>query len=192
MIDSTPKYLPFPLFLMSLVIVGGGMWYIIKITNAPIPQSISINEVSLVGEASGTATLTLSPGAISTAPNTESTLTLSINTGVSRVTGAQVEIIYEPSKIGTPVVTLGSFLPNVFVSPKIENGKIIFTLAAPPSSGGIIGSGTLATIKIKPTVVGTSSLSFGESNAVFAVGGQTNVLKLASDATITITDPNIK
>jgi len=170
------------LLLIGTLILAVAFWYF-KPATAPIG-------INYIGETTGATTLTLSPGAVSLNPNSESTLTLSINTGDVHVTGAQVELIYDPLKLGTPVVTPGDFLPNVLSAVKVGSGKITFTFAAPPSSGGKTGTGTLATLKIKPSVVGNSSLTFGDTSAVYALGSQANQLKLASDATITVTAPD--
>lgn len=173
-----------PLLILGAITLGVIAWY-----SWPRPVKVDIN---MVGDVAGSVTLALTPPAVALTPNTESTLTLTIDTTTSHVTGATIEIIYEPTKIGTPVVTLGDFLPNVLAPVKMENGRLSFTLAAPPDSGGIIGSGTLAKIKIKPPIAGTSSLTFGEMNGVFALGNQSNQIKLASDTTITVTNPVVK
>ncbi|MFH2085300.1 MAG: cohesin domain-containing protein [bacterium] len=171
----------FPLIVLGVIILGTILWY-----SLPHPTPIGIN---VVGSADGTATLTLTPAEITSTPNTESTLTLLLDGGESHVTGAQIEINYNTSQVDTPQVTLGSFLSVILSEVKIENGKITFTLAAPPTSGGITGSGLLATIKIKPLIPGTSSLDFTANTVVTATEFATNTLQSAASATLVVTVP---
>ena len=167
-----------PLVLLAIITLGTIIWY-----SSFWPTPIDIN---LVGETNGTVLLSLTPATLTIEPNTESMLTLGINAGEGRVTGAQIEILYDSSKIGTPIITLGDFLANTLSSVKTDNNKITFTLGAAPDSGGKIGSGTLATIKIKPPIIGSSTLKFGEMNVITIIGSQTNMLKSATDVTITV------
>ena len=138
--------------------LGVIIWY-----SYPRPVPVGIN---LVGSDTGTVTLALTPSSISLTPNIEATLTLSINAGTSHATAAQIELTYDAAKIGTPTITQGDFFTSSISSTTVENGKINFTYVAPTDSGGITGSGTLATIKIKPPIVGTSSLPFTENTLV--------------------------
>ena len=166
------------LFIIGAITLGVMAWYSLPIFKSP--------DINWVGDTNGTVIFALSPPAKTITQNTETTLTLSIDTTTSRVTGAQVELMYDKSKLGTPVVTLGNFLPNVFVPVKITDSAISFAVATPPDSGGKMGTGTLATIKIKPKVVGSHTISYSEMIAAFAIGSQENMMKLASDATITV------
>lgn len=170
-----------PLIVLGVIVLGSAIYYTI-----PRPTPVGIN---LVGNAAGTVDLSLSPSTVNLVPNQESTITLGISAGTSHATVAQVEIEYDSTKIGTPTVELGDFLSSAFIGIKTDNNKITFTAVAPTTSGGITGSGTLATIKVKPATVGTSTLTFTQ-NTIVAVaetdGQNINSLKSAIDATITV------
>lgn len=170
-----------PLTVLAAITLGVMIWY-----SLPARQPTAIN---LVGEASGTVTFSFNPATLTLKPGEESTLTLNIDTTTSHVTGAQIDLIYDKAKLGTPVVTLGSFLPNNLTQVKIDDTTISFTVVAPPDSGGKIGTGPLATIKIKPPKEGTSTLQFSEMNAAFGLGSQSNLLKEAKDLEIKVVAP---
>jgi cell division septation protein DedD len=167
-----------PLVVLAIISLATIVYY-----SWPKPVPTAIN---YVGISSGTIDLSLTPSTLDITPNTESTLSLNIVAGANHVTGAQIEIVFDPDKLGVPTVTLGDFLPVNMESLKIEGGKITFAVAASPSSGGKTGSGVLATIRIKPDLVGITSLTFGQKTAVYATESADNLLKSASDASITI------
>ncbi len=167
-----------PLLLVGGIIVAATAWYA-----RPRPVPVNIN---VVGVANGTTTLSLSPSTLTLEPNTEATLTLTLDSPTTHVAGAQIQIMYDANKIGTPTVTLGSFLSTTLAGVKVEGGIITFTVGASPDSGGITGSGVIATIKIKPPIAGNSSLTFGEANQVYVTEATTNMLKSANNATINV------
>lgn len=149
---------------------------------------IGINQVS---NASGETVLTFSPSSVSAKVGSESTLTLNANAGTLRLGVVRVELTYDQSKLGTPTVDLGTFLANPLSSPKIDNGKISFSVAAAPDSGGVTGSGVIATIKFKPTSTGSSNLIFTTRTAAYSltadkVAIDADTLKSASDVTINV------
>lgn len=170
-----------PLIILATITFGVMVWY-----SLPAKQPTAIN---LVGESSGTVTFSFDPSSLTLKPGQESTLTLNIDTTTSHVTGAQIDLMYDKSKLGTPVVTLGNFLPNTLSQVKVDDKTISFVVAAPPDSGGKIGHGPLAIIKIKPPKEGVSTLQFSEMNAAFGIGSQSNLLKEARDLEIKVVAP---
>ena len=152
------------------------------------PQSIDINQVT---GGSGTVTLALTPAATSIPANTTTNLIMTINAGTKHVTGAQVEITFDPTKCVTPTITQGTFLVgNPLVPATVANGKITFTFAAPlpqPSTTpGVSGSGTLATITTGPKSA-ACSLVFTTNTLVYTTENLTHSsLASASDATISL------
>jgi hypothetical protein len=182
--SKAPTFLP--LIIFALILIGSAIWYLRPRPATPIG-------INLVGSATGTVSLTLSPSTLNLAPNTESTLVLSIDAGTSHVTAAQVELTYDESKIGIPSITQGDFLTGSIGPSEVANGKISFTYVAPTTTEvikGITGSGTLATIKIKPPVVGSSAIVFTEKTLILA-GPEVNALSSAIDSTITVTSSEI-
>ncbi|MFH1705847.1 MAG: cohesin domain-containing protein [Patescibacteria group bacterium] len=177
--NSIPKKIRINLIVLTLLILVIPVSITAVLNQVRIRSNASINP-------SGTVTLAISPSSSSLAPNTTTTLSISINTNESKVLAVQAELTYSTDTCITPSITQGSFLTNVLSSPKVENGTIKFTFAAPPDSGGIQGSGTLATIQTGPTT-GTCQLSFTQNTAVVVMEVAGNALASASDAIITLT-----
>jgi hypothetical protein len=183
---SSSKYLLPIILVASLFALSLGLY---AFNAFPTPMSIGINQIT---NATGEVSLTLSPANVSAAKDTESTITLTANTGSAKLVVLAIELTYDPAKVSTPTVTPGSFLGNTLMSPKVENGKITFTLAATPESGGASGNaGQIATIKLKPIAGGSSALSFTENTIATAIGSNgeripNNSLKSATDAVITV------
>lgn len=164
---------------IGVVILGVGGALILsrpKIT----PTPIGINQVTTAG----TVTLALtSPNNL--APNATTTIPITMNTTTSKVSAATVELTYDPAKLQISAVTKGTFLTNVLAAAVIANGKVTFTYAAAPDSGGVQGTGTIATLTVKPLVTGQTIISFGASSLVATIGTTTNMLKVADPLTLT-------
>lgn len=149
---------------------------------------IGINEV---GVSSGVVDLTLTPTTSQVEPGGELLLTLSISPGTYKVGDVTVELTYDESKVGTPILTQGSYLRDTMGTSSVAGGKINFEYIA-PTSGLSTGDGTIATIKIFPTGSGTTSLDFTQNTEVVVVDPATgstiasNMLKSATGATITV------
>src|SRR3989344_2150429 len=163
--------------ILLLAVIGLGVWYYSS-TKGTLPQ------IAQVSHQAGSVNLKLEPATVTVAVNTETTINMTINTTTAKVSAAAVELAYNPAKLQVTSVTAGDFLTIVLVQSTIANGKINFTLAAPPDSGGKQGSGTLATIKVKPLTTGSSTLTFTGNTQVAVIGSNTNELKSAADATI--------
>lgn len=133
----------------------------------PTPSNIGINQVTI--NTSGEVDLAFSPTTITSQIGTESTISLTANTGNVKLVVLTVEMTYDSSKISTPTIVQGDFLTNTLSSPKVENGKITFTFAASPDSGGLVGTGTIAKIKFKPIASGSSVISFSPSTSATAL-----------------------
>ncbi len=167
--------------ILAVITVGVVAWYFL-----PRGKKVDIN---YIGNASGVVDLSLSPATLELTPNQEATIAINMSSGSSKITATTIELIYDSSKIGTPVVTLGDFLPIKLVSVTTTNDKITFTVGAELDSGGSEGSGILATIKITPTIEGTSSISFANSSEAYVVGLTTNAIKSATGTAISVTTP---
>lgn len=175
------------LIVTSFVIASTGLY---SYNNFRSPTVLGASQVI---NPTGEVTLSLSDVSPDFKIGTESVFTLTADTGSSKLVVLEIELSYDPTKVSTPVVTHGDFLENTLSSPKVENGKITFSFAAPPSAGGIKGIGTVATIALQPTSIGTSSLSFTGKNIATAIGSDgkripTNTLKSTEDATIVVAD----
>lgn len=184
-------------------------------SQSELAQKIEINEV--VPALKGFATLHIVPAGVTgnfSLPyklnlQYETTMNIIINGGDNELTGATVEMTYDPSKLEIKSVTKGSHFPIVLSEAVINKTakKVTFgyALSAPDiaSTGGKKGSGVLASFIVKPLVAGQTTISFGstESGATAAVntanttkviakGYNDNVLTSAPNFTFT-TDPKL-
>lgn len=191
-------YLPFPLFLLTLVVVGLGSWYTIK-NFLPRAEPIGINEITSTGSVS----LSLSPSTVELAPGTETTISLSVNSGTDKLSLVKFEITYDPSKVAVSGLTKGTWLTKELGALTLSSGKITGELGASPDSsagGGVelnrTGSGTLLTFKAKGLSSGVQTLAIttATSNA-WTITGNTpnpvNMLKGISGSTLTVSDPRL-
>lgn len=171
------------LFLLGLLL------YFIRSLFAPQPLPISINQV---GVTDGVVDLTLTPATNTVEPGGELVLILTAKPGSYKVGDITVELNYDPAKVGTPVLTQGTYLTDKMGTPKVENGRIYFEFVASVSGGLATGDGVVATIKLFPQGSGTTTLTFTDNTEVVVVDPTTNttiasnMLKSATGATITI------
>jgi hypothetical protein len=177
------SYIP-TIIILTILVIGLGLY---GFSTMPQFSPVGINQIS---NATGEVTLALSPANLTAVANTESILSLKASTGSVKLMVLAVEIAYDPAKVDTPTITQGAFLGNTLASPKVENGKITFTYAATPESGGAAGSGEVAVIKFKPKENGTSAFTItANSLATAAKDGERiagNSLKSAVDAVVTV------
>jgi hypothetical protein len=177
-----PSILPF--VLLGLGLVALGIWYLNRPKekeSALTPAPISINEVS----ASGTVTLAFGTASAPLLKNTVSTVPITINTGTSHATITSVVITYNPSLVTISSVAKGAFFTNIIAGPTLTSGRATFTYSVPTATGAAkAGSGTVATLSLKPLTTSAFTLTFGTGTlaAVTELPGS-NALKVASPAT---------
>lgn len=184
-IQQKTRNLILPILLGSLTLVGISGYLIFRYISKTTP--IDINVITNTGSVA----LAFSPPTTTLIKGIESTLPITINTGGSKVTAATIAITFNSAKLQvisvSPANEAGNFLTNTIVAPIISGNNITFVYAAPPSSGGIAGTGTLATIHFKPLADNTTALmSFAASTEVAAIGSDTNILRVADPITLNI------
>ncbi len=144
-------------------------------------------DVFVVGNESGKVDLNFTPSTIELKPNDESTIELTIDPGDTHPTGAQVEIDYDSTKLGVPLVTQGDYFTYSLSPASTTNNKIKFAYIVPVELGASkSGKGTIVKIKIKPLVTGSTSLNITENTIVTIAESQTNSLKSVTNASINI------
>lgn len=195
---KSKSYLPFPMFLLTLVVVGLGAWYTIT-TYGPVAEQISINEIT----SSGSASLSLSPATIDLASNVDTTISLNVDSGTDKLSVVKFELAYDPAKITLSGLTKGTWITKELGAITLTSGKISGELGAQPDStanGGAelnrTGSGTLLTFKARGLVSGTQTISInGVPSSAWTVSGttanDTNMLRSVSGATLTISNPRL-
>lgn len=176
-----------PLLLTILAILGIATWFIFK-NQLPTKEAISINEVS----ASGTITLAFGGASAPLTKDTISTVPVTINTGTSHATIASIVVTYNPSLVTITSVAKGDFFTDVQASPVLTSGKATFTYSVPAAAGAAkAGSGTIATLSLKPLTTSSFTLTFGPGTlaAVTELPTGSNALKVADPATYTPLQP---
>lgn len=165
----------------TVIIVVLSLFAVAYFAISRLPQAtpLSINEVAV---APATVILSL-PATVSASSDTAVPITIS--TGGAQVSAAQIELTYDPAAISVSSVTMGNTLTVELAKPKISQGKITFTYATQPDSGGYDGEGTLATLTLRALST-SSTLSFTQDSMVAAVGFSSNMLKSVDNATIQI------
>ena len=107
-----------------------------------LPQAQPL-KIAEVGESSpAVVELTTSPATIAVARGTQASIDVIMDTHGAIVSGAIVELSYDPSLLSNVSVKQGDFLPVKLSGPKVAGGKISFIYAAPPDSGGKDGLGS--------------------------------------------------
>ena len=147
------------------------------------PEQIGINEVT----SAGTVSLEASPP-----PNhliLGKGYTIDINarlSGGTHLTAIQLELLYDPAKLAINNVAIGNFLPIQLSAPAVTSNMIKATLGAEPNSGGKTDWGTVATITVTPTALGTQTLTFGPKTLATVTELSGNALSSVKDETMTV------
>jgi hypothetical protein len=172
--------------LTPIIIIAGIIIFGVVVLSSGVfrAQPISINEVAIAAKVPSTVILSLVAPSSYLAPNQEVDINVQIATGKAKVTAVQANLLYDPTKLSVISVTPSNLLPAVLAKANISDGKVSFIYGATPSSGGYDGTGTLATLKVKPLVATTSSISFAAQTQVSAVGSTESVLRAAPALTI--------
>lgn len=142
--------------------------------------------ISLVGTNSGLVTLSINPSDQSLIPGQEQSFTIDANSGTNHLTGVQGDVVFDPSKISIVSITQGDLLSLSLQDGAVTGNKVSFVYTAPAQSGGVTGSGHVATIKVKALSEGTTSLSFGNSTEAYVTEMENNAIKTAANANISI------
>lgn len=145
--------------------------------------------INQIDNDSGMVTLTLNPSTATLDLGTSTTIALEVDVADDQKLAA-IQVDLELSSLcGNPEVTQGDFLPTVLSAAKLNGGQLKFAYGASLNSGGVEGTGTVATIKLTPTDVGSCQLTFKPSTKAAIVGSNDNSVKTASDSTITVAKP---
>lgn len=177
------------LVVISLAIVSGlgGIFYYYFYPRIPLKEA-EVNISQITG--SGAVRLALSPSMASIPANTTTALNINIDTNGISLHDAEIKMAYS-SGCSTIVISNGNFFPTASLGganqPVISNNQISFHLGA-GENGSSQGQGVLATITTGPTT-GPCLISFIEGTKVMNGWSQENLIGSASDAVITVLNP---
>lgn len=107
-----------------------------------------------------------------------------INTRGNKVTAVQLELSYNPKKLGYFSAATGKFFPKgteLLNKIDTENGKITYALGAGLGQKGIMGQGIVATLTFSRLVsTGTAEIKFDPKSLVTEEGNAQSVLQRAT------------
>jgi len=167
------------------IIVG-----LITLIAIPATVFLSMRSQELRKRAAPATNIALSPASVTKAPNEEFTLEARLDTGDNQVVAAQINIVYDPTKLEALTINNGTLFPNIISSGVIGNGTASIAVGAANTTTPIHGTGTAAVIKFKALSSTTSpvSIRFANDTYVGALGeGSVNVLIGSSPTTVIIT-----
>lgn len=163
--------------------------------NTTIPGTTQVQPTMAVEK---TATIAFSPETLTMSPaSTSGSVDVLVTTGSNPITGAQVEITYDPEVITNVEVenpdTSNSLLgapgtyTNLFTD--IETpGKIVFARAIGLTSKEVSGTGSIGKISftIIPGAQPTTQMTFGPETAVTTTATTESILNTTTPLTITL------
>ncbi|MBI2267994.1 MAG: hypothetical protein HYU80_00935 [Candidatus Blackburnbacteria bacterium] len=143
-------------------------------------------------KAAPASTLSILPPTNTIKVGDEIDLSVNMNTVTNTTTGAELHITFDPQKLELKEITPGTFLPNIFVQPAIDNttGTASVTYGAQPANPPQ-GEGILATLKFKGKSPGTTIVDFGTQTKGRGIGegASTDIIVNKTGTSITILAP---
>lgn len=166
----------------------------------PCVQKTGTCQANSCSIAAATVDLTLSPTTVTISPNTDTTISLNVNSGSDRLTFVTFGLSYDQSKLTISSPILGTWLTKVMSPITIANGLLSGEIGTQvdtsvPDGGAEFtrtGTGTLLTFKVRG-VPGTYPISFTNQTEAWTLTGNTpnpnNMLKSVSGTSLTIVNP---
>lgn len=105
---------------------------------------------------------------------------VNIDSSDNKITGAQLELSYDPKVLTKVEIEPGDFLPNpVVILKKIDaqNGKISYVIGSQLGENGVKGTGAIAVITFSKTDNQETTINFLPQTLITAEGSDQSVLK---------------
>lgn len=112
---------------------------------------------------------------------------INIDTDKNEITGVQLELTFDPTKLTKVNIAPGDFLldPAVLIKDiDIKNGRITYALANKPGEKAVKGSGKIALLSFSKAAPETTNINFLPHTAVSAPGYNQSVLRETFSAVI--------
>lgn len=139
-----------------------------------------------------TAEVTFSPTSLDMAASTSGSVEVMVTTGKNPITGAQVQIVYDPTvitnvKLTAPTTASLMGAPGSYTNLFTENtpGSLTYAVAINPTSPEVNGTGSIGTISF--TVLKTkpeTQFTFGKSTAVTSTASMNSILNTTTPLVI--------
>lgn len=185
------------ILIVLLIVVTGALVYLAW----PKPTTTTTNTTPSTPSAAVNPTpkavvetvLSLSPNPVVVVSSGSASVNVDINTGTNVVTAVQLELTYDPTKIGSVDIKLPTsnpFFPNpITLLKRVDStkGTVSFAFGIAPSAKGIQGMGTVANITFRPLAkTGATEIVVLPTTQVTAEGQIISVLKSSTGATINL------
>lgn len=121
--------------------------------------------------------------------NTSFVIAATINTQGAIVNGLDLKVKYDTNLLTATGITVGPFLPYVFVPGTISNGVANIVLGPSIDTAGphpVSGTGVVAQIQFKAKATGTSNVTVDSTSKVSVSGQTTNMLGVSTPVQITV------
>jgi general secretion pathway protein D len=117
--------------------------------------------------APGQARLSLQPAPVQAAANAEFTVTVRLDNAADLFSVSPLRIKFDPAQVRLNDVVAGDMMGQVTLEKDIRNdsGDAIVTITRPAGSGGVNGSGVLATLRFMAVAPGSGSIAITEASA---------------------------
>jgi len=117
--------------------------------------------------APGQARLSLLPAPVQAAPNAEFTVTVRLDNAADVFSVSPLRIKFDPAQVRLNDVTAGDMMGAVTLEKDIRNdsGDATVTITRPAGSGGVNGSGVLATLRFTAVAPGSGNIGITEATA---------------------------
>lgn len=127
--------------------------------------------------------LNLQPGEIKTESGADFTVDVFANASDNKITGADLDIKYNPAVLTLKSITPKDFLPKILVPPKIASGSASVSLGTDDGASGVSGNGVIASLLFTSnpaTTAISSEIAFNSSQTqvkiLNQISGQSNVV----------------
>lgn len=176
------------LLIVILLAITSGLLYLAIRQEQPQPK---IGEPLTQAPAPSPAHATLSLVQQPASTSALHTVSVMVAANGNKITGAQLNLAYDPKVLSNVTIKSGTFFQNptvLFNTVDKVNGRISYVLAISPNGEEATGSGTVATISytLLPTLNATTAISFLPKTGLTQQGILGSVLKTSTDLIIQI------
>lgn len=180
--------------IIFLALITGLLVYIALLPQKGLRENPSAQEVSKENEAVEDTFLSIEEAQNDT--NRNRVYNVNIDTGKNKVTGVQLELVFDPNVLRNVEISALDFLPGsieLLNNIDVNNGRISFALTIPPDEEGVSGIGSIAQISFSLSSQSAlpTFINFLPKTEVSAQNITSSVLKEAFDAEIDFITPTI-
>lgn len=177
---------PLLLTLAVLAIIAGIIYTYRMFLNTATPL-----QIAEIGNSSASVSLSLASSLTSIEIGQEMTIQLRFDSPTRKFKGGNIELNYDPNLIEIVSVTRNPDFPTELLPLTTTSGSSEFSYGTSLSTtAGILGNGSLASIRVKGKAAGIANITFGQKTFAGTSSDFGNDLKEVTNLSLTIEDPN--